>query len=132
MKNINSLEELRTEIALLELRQKRAANDLKGHLLETYESLKPLNLVKSTLKELTSSPNFKGDLVNSVVGIGLGYISKRVLIGNTHNMVKQVIGTIVQFGVTRIISTKTEGLRSGLKNMMTNFFAKKKEEVMAE
>jgi len=132
MKNINSLEELRTEIALLELRQKRANADLKENLLETFESLKPLNLVKSTLKELTSSPGFKGDLVNSVVGIGLGYVSKKVLIGNTHNMIKQVIGTMIQFGVTGLVSRNADGLKSGLKNAFNSLFKKKEEEVLEQ
>lgn len=132
MKNINSLEELRTEIALLELRQKRANADLKENLLETFDSLKPLNLVKSTLKELTSSPGFKGDLVNSVVGIGLGYVSKKVLIGNTHNMIKQVIGTMIQFGVTGLVSRNADGLKSGLKNAFNSLFKKKEEEVLEQ
>ncbi len=132
MKNINSLEELRTEIALLELRQKRANADLKENLLETFDSLKPLNLVKSTLKELTSSPGFKGDLVNSFVGIGLGYVSKKVLIGNTHNMIKQVIGTMIQFGVTGLVSRNADGLKSGLKNAFNSLFKKKEEEVLEQ
>jgi hypothetical protein len=48
---------------------------LKDQYYHTYESLKPVNLIKKMLG-LTTTTEFKGNILNSVIGIASGYITK--------------------------------------------------------
>jgi hypothetical protein len=65
MEKITSVEELKKAILLLEIKQANEGALLKEQLMETYESLKPINLIKKSLSDLTSSPDFKGDLLRN-------------------------------------------------------------------
>jgi len=64
------------------IRAKEAERALNGKLLKeqfrlTYQSLKPLNIVKSSLKEVINSPELKTDLVKAAVGFGASYLIKK-------------------------------------------------------
>jgi hypothetical protein len=54
-------ERLKESIRLLEMKQQEEGKILKEQLRITYESLKPVNLIKSSLKEITSSMEIKND-----------------------------------------------------------------------
>jgi hypothetical protein len=56
MQNITSSADLKDAIKLLEVEQEMKEQLLRDQLYLTYESLKPLNLLKNTLKEISSSP----------------------------------------------------------------------------
>jgi hypothetical protein len=49
MEKITSVEELKKAILLLEIKQANEGALLKEQLLVTYESLKPINLIKKSL-----------------------------------------------------------------------------------
>ena len=77
---------------------------LKEQLLDTCESLKPINLIKSTLKEAYSAPDFKTNIVKTVIGIATGFVAKKVLIGNTHNPIKKIAGFILEMVVANKVA----------------------------
>ena len=56
MQNITSTAGLKDAIQLLEVEQGIKEQLLKDQLYLTYESLKPVNLIRNTLKEISSSP----------------------------------------------------------------------------
>lgn len=125
MKEINSLAQLREEIAELELKQVVAHRELKLQLKITYESLRPANLIKHTLKELTAAPEVKVDFLNSILGIASGFVSKKLIIGNSHNPVKQALGTLLQVGVTNLVIKNGQQIKSVAVRILTAFFIKK-------
>jgi hypothetical protein len=125
MRQITTLIELREEIALLETTQVSNRIALKEQFKITYDSLRPLNLIKSTFKELTSAPDFKDDLLNSTIGIGAGYLSRKIIVGASHNPIKKLLGTLLQIGITSIVSKNGEGIKSGVINLIGSFLPKK-------
>jgi hypothetical protein len=125
MEKITSVEELKKAILLLEIKQANEGALLKEQLMETYESLKPINLIKKSLSDLTSSPDFKGDLLGTTMSLVAGFLSKKAVVGSTSNPIKKVLGTILQIGVTNIVSKNSEGIRTVGMKILNSFFHKK-------
>lgn len=132
MKNITSLVELKESIILLEIQQSHEGQLVKEQFKTTYQNLRPANLIKNTFKDLVSAPDFKGNLVDTALSVAAGYISKKVMIGSTINPIKQLLGTILQIGVTGIVSKNTDGIKSTAMNIVQHFINKKKEHKLNE
>ena len=79
-------ERLKESIRLLEIKQEEEGKILKEQLRITYESLKPVNLIKSSLKEITSSVEVKNDLFGAIMSILSGYLTKRMVVGSESNV----------------------------------------------
>lgn len=112
MKNITSVDELRESILLLEMKQ---ANDwclLKEEFHTTYESVKPMNMIKNTFKDMATTPNLKTDIVNSVIGLAAGFIAKKVLLGNSHNPITKILGIVLEIAVANKVAKNTDGIKS--------------------
>ena len=112
MKKSTSADKLRESVLLLELKQ---ANDwilLKEQFHATYESLKPINIIKNTFEEAVSAPDLKTNIVNAAIGITTGFIAKKVLIGKTYNPFTKLIGIILEIGVTKIAAKNADGIKS--------------------
>ena len=108
MKKQNETEALKEAIAILKLKQAEDLVQLKDQYYYTYESLKPINILKKTFGQLSTSSEFKGNILNNVIGITTGYLTKKVLLGSTHNPIKRILGTVLQFVVTNIATKHAE------------------------
>lgn len=125
MEKITSLIELKESIILLELQQVYEKQLLKDQFKITYQNLKPANLIKDTFKELVTAPDFKGNLLDTVLSIATGYLSKKVIIGSTLNPIKQLLGTVLQMGVTGIVAKNADDIKSTAINLMQHFLKRK-------
>lgn len=103
MQEQKKVDPIKAQIQLLEAKQSRQLVDLKEQLELTFEQLKPLNLIKNTLSEMTRSPEIKSHLLQGVIAVAGGYISKKLMIGSSGNWIKQIGGTLLQFFVTKKI-----------------------------
>ncbi len=128
MEKITSVEELKKAILLLEIKQANEGVQLKEQLLVTYESLKPINLIKKIFTDITSSPDLKKDLLGTTVSLAAGYLSKKVAVGSTHNPIKQILGTLLQLGVTNIVSKNSDGIKNIGMKILSSFFHKKESD----
>ncbi len=126
MHKINSVADLRASILLLEIKQLKEGQLLKEQFNITSEGLKPANLVKNTLSELAASPGLKGNLLNATIGLAAGYVSKKVLVGATHNPLRQLLGAFLQMGVSGIVSKNPDGIKQAALKLV-KIFSRKKE-----
>ena len=125
MKSITTYKDLKQEIALLEAKQAENAAALKEQFRITYDSLRPANLIISTMKELTASPDFKSNLLNTTLGIGAGFLTKKVIIGTTLNPIKQLIGFVLQTATTGIVAKNGDGIKLMAKQMLGRFLTRR-------
>jgi len=128
MQTIKTTVDLKSTIQQLEYKQANELLLLKRQFHITYEGLKPANLIKSTFHELTTGPEFKGNILNATLSVAAGYLSKKVAIGSTHNPLKQILGTILQLGVTSVVSKNADGIKTvaaHLINTVNTVFRKK-------
>lgn len=106
MKGIKTGEELKAKIAELEKQKDIEEAAIKYEFKETYETYKPANILKNTLSEVSASPTFKHNLLNVALGLGAGYLSKKLVVGRSAGLLKRVMGTALQFGVTSLVAKK--------------------------
>lgn len=111
MKKANATDTLNQTIALLENRQKQELKILKEQFEITYESLKPVNLIKGAFKEMSTASDLKGNIINNVIGMSTGYITKKLLLGSSHNPVRRILGTVLQFVITNVVTKHTDSLK---------------------
>jgi len=111
-KNITCAAELK--LAILETRFEQTVQGelLKEELLNTFESLKPVSIIKNTLSEITSSPYLVENMFGAVTGLIGGYISKKIAIGGSQNVFRKILGSVVQFGVTNLVAQHPEALKN--------------------
>ncbi len=107
MSKQDAKEALQASIYALQIKQNIEMEAMREQFLLAYESLKPANLFKSTFEEVTTSPDVQKGLLESAIGIATGYLSKKVLVGNTHNPIKNIFGTLLQFAITNVASKHT-------------------------
>jgi hypothetical protein len=112
MKKVNVTDTLNESIALLENRQKQELRILKEQFELTYDSLKPLNIIKGAFKEIATTSDLKGNIINNVIGMSTGYITKKLLLGSSHNPVRRVLGTVLQFVITNVVSKHADPLKN--------------------
>jgi len=128
MEKITNITELNAAILLLENKQYEEELLLKEQFKITYESLKPLNFIRSTFKELVTAPDFKEDLLNTSISLAVGYFSKKLAVGSTNNPFKQILGSFLQMGVTSIVSKNSDDIKSGIQKLITLLFSKKEKQ----
>lgn len=125
MNKITSLVELKESILLLEIQQAYEGRLLKEEFKTTCQNLRPVNLIKNKFNELVASPNLKENLLDTVISLAAGYLSKKVIIGGTNNPLKQIVGTLLQMGVTGIVAKNTDGIKSKGMQLIQHFLSKK-------
>ncbi|MDQ2718913.1 MAG: hypothetical protein M3Z26_04015 [Bacteroidota bacterium] len=98
--------DLSTAIKRLERKRAIMEEDLKDHMHNILESLKPTNILKTTLHEVQESTPLKHNLLKVAIGLGAGYFSRKMVIGKSAGIVKKALGTALQFGITQFIAKK--------------------------
>jgi ABC-type dipeptide/oligopeptide/nickel transport system ATPase subunit len=107
MKTVTQKEALMNKIILLENQQKEDLLALKAQFQDTYESLKPLNYIKSTLHEVTNSSDIGKELINGAINLTTGYLSNKVLMISNSNPMKNALGSALKFVMRKFFGKKT-------------------------
>jgi len=94
MKKILKAEELKNAILELEAKKIVSEEALKKQFHETVETLKPANIIKNTVSEVTASPQFKHNILNLVIGLGAGYLTRKVAVGRKAGLLARTVGTV--------------------------------------
>jgi hypothetical protein len=121
MENISTPAELKEAIQLLEAEKSVHLREMKENFFLAYDSLKPANLIKSTMKEIGSSPYLFNNVFNVSLGLVAGYLSKRALmISRSNNKSKKLLGLILQLGVTNLVVYAPNAIKSFVQNIFQN------------
>lgn len=121
MKTRNETDSLNELIIAVEKQSAHELILLKKQFHVAYESIKPINLIKSTFHEVTSSPEIKNNLISSAIGLGTGLLSKKLLMGSSHNHIRRALGTLLEFAVTNVVSKHTDGIQTIGGNLLKRF-----------
>lgn len=124
MKKTSIAEALRNDIQLLRDKQTDEWRLLKAEFLHTYESLKPINILKSTLKEVTASPQIKNSVIGSVAGLTTGLLTGALWPGALGNPIKILVTTMLQAVASNVITENAHGVRLLVAHAI-DFFGKK-------
>jgi hypothetical protein len=125
MQEITSALALQDAIQLLESEQEIKKQLLKEQFYITYESLKPLSLLKSAISELSSSPFMADDLSGTAIGLVSGYLTKKIFVGTSGSLIKKLAGSILQFGVANVVAQHSDTIISIGQAIFQHFLHKK-------
>ena len=124
MKNTNETDSLNELIILQEQKYDIELELLKEQFHVAYESLKPINLIKNIFHEVTASPEIQNDMTSNVIGLGTGFLSKKLILNSSHNPVKKLIGTVAQFAIANLVAKHTDTIKTVGSNLLKLFFNK--------
>ena len=125
MQNITSVAELKNAIQILEVEQNLKGKILKEQFYLVYENFKPINLLTGTLKDIVKSPYIIDNILGTVMGLATGYLSKKIFIGASGNKIKKIIGSILQFGITNVITQNSDSINTFGRSLLQHFLRKK-------
>jgi len=125
MENITNAAELKNAIQLLQEEELIKRQLLKEQLNLTFESLKPINLLKKTVKDISTSPELIDSIIGNVAGLASGYLTNKIFVGKSGNLLKKIIGVILQLGVTKVVSQYPDAIRSFGRFIIDYFLSKK-------
>jgi hypothetical protein len=128
METITTSMELRNAIQRLELEQAYSSQLLKEQFYFVKENIKPVNLIKNAISEVVKSPLLVNHIIESVLLLASGYFSGKIVRGAAGQLIKGLIGPMIQNGVANI-SRKTGPIKSFGKYFFHQIFHKRKKEL---
>src|SRR6478736_5625650 len=112
MKKSNELKALEEAINRLKTQRAQELFLLRDQFHLTYESLKPINLIKHTFKEASSSTEVRKGVFNNVIALTTVYFTKAILLGSSVSPLKKIMGTLLQFTVATLITHNSGSINS--------------------
>ena len=124
----NAINSLKESICLVKIRQIEEGKILKEQFKITYESLKPVNLIKSSMKDLVSSVEIKSSIFETLISIVSGYLTQKFIVTSKSNVFIKTLGMLMQFGVTNLVAKNSEDVRIFFSNLVDKYISPHKEE----
>lgn len=97
--------------------EKETEHKIEGELLKeqfhlAYESIKPINIIKNTFKEIVFVPGIRENAINSAMGLSAGFIAKKLFTGRSHSLVKNILGFILEIAVAGRVSKNADEIKA--------------------
>ena len=123
---IKNSADLKAAIVELENRKVNEKQGLVNDFHAIAESLKPLNLLKSTFHKVKESQGISGNILKAAVGLGVGLLSKKILISKSTSVVKTLLGSAIKMGVAGLVAKNTDNIKTSGTRFFKNIFSGKK------
>jgi hypothetical protein len=125
MQKISSVAELKYAIQQLEAEQAIKEGLFKEQVYITYESFRPVNVIRRFFRDIFSSKGLGEDLTGTTFGMATGFLIKKLFIGSSGNVFKKLIGSVLQYGLSNFVSRNSEMIKSVGHMIISNLFPKK-------
>lgn len=128
LEGITDSKSLRLAIEKLERRKELQEKALNIEFRSLLNSMKPANILKSTLSEIQESTPLKHNLLKVALGLGVGYFSRKMLVTKSSGIAKRALGAALQYGITHFIARKDENGETkqfSLKGLLNKGWVKK-------
>lgn len=112
MQKISSVAELKYAIQKLEVEQAEKEKLLRDQLFMTYESLRPVNVLRRIFRDIFSSRGLGEDLTGTSFGMATGFLIKILFIGSSGSIFKKLMGSVLQYGLSNFVSRNSETIKS--------------------
>lgn len=128
----NLKESLELRILTLETKQKEDIISFKEDIQQMFGQINPINIIKNVMGQDENSTDGIGNtILNDVIGISTGYISKKVMFGSTNNPFKKLMGTLFQFAVAKFVSNHSEKIHA-IGEVLVNKLVLKQNDIVEE
>jgi hypothetical protein len=127
MKKITSTTELKNAILLMEEKQAVQGKLLKEQFHYVREGLRPANAAKTLFSRFSASTDFKIGLTAAALSLATLYLAKRAIVKSAQKPLKRLFGSLIQAGVSNIISRHPDTIKSVGQVLFQRVFPKKQE-----
>jgi hypothetical protein len=122
MSTITNSAQLKALIQQKEIENKDEGKKLKEDFLLTYENLKPLNIIKNSLKKVFQSNEVQSDLVSSAISMAANYAASKL---EPKQPTKSSLSTLSQMALSAI-ANNPETVKSVGSQLIDLIFRKNK------
>lgn len=123
--SINSKTSLHSVIFELEQKKMQQEVALKTQYHITSESLKPVNLLREGIGNITDMPGIGGGLLKTAVGIAVAVLSKKLFIGKSSSIAKKLVGGIFELAVANTTINNADKVKAYGISLYRNLFKKR-------
>ncbi len=124
--NINNSEELEKVIIELEKRKVVQEEHLRAAFKATRESFRPINLIKSGIRQITHTPEIRDSAIKTAAGIGIGLLTKDMFIGRAIPVIRKLISGALENGVQNGVKSTTNTIKAVGTVILNQIFKRKK------
>jgi hypothetical protein len=107
MKTIHQTDILKYKIALLQLNREDEKIAIQQQYLLIQQSLTLNAIVEQGVTEFYKNVTHKNKLLPTVLSLVGGYLSKKIVVGHSKNLAKNILGYGVEFVTAQLISKMT-------------------------
>jgi hypothetical protein len=107
------------------LQQLEEKIELKNQVNIAIDNIKPINILKNTMREISTVTNFKENALETILSIAAGFISKKIIDTATHNPAIKTLSSIIQMGVTSIVAKNSSSIKDVAVGMIRKLLQKK-------
>lgn len=111
MKKITATDLLTSQIQILETKKTEDFIALKGEVNNVIENLKPINLIKNAIQDITHFPSLKEGVGKTAIGMASGFIFKKLFFGTSLNPIKNIAGSVAQSLLTNLAANNSEKIK---------------------
>ena len=124
---IESKKDLDEAILRLENKRLLLKNDISDQYHSTLEGLKPANLLKQAFSSVTHSSAGMAGISKAIVGLGAGFLTKKLFLGKSSGFIKLLVGNALRIGVAKTAINNTDRIKAYGAAIYNNLFRKKTE-----
>jgi hypothetical protein len=125
MNTINSVVLLKEAIFNLEIKKTVQGRVIKEQFHVIKENLRPANIIRNTFDEVATSPRLRLNLLGAVVGLGAAYFSRKLVVGRSVNVFRNVLGSVLQLGISAVVASKPGVMQNLGQTIIKRVFTKK-------
>jgi translation elongation factor EF-Ts len=107
MKTTKQTDILKNKIANLKLQRNFEFIDLKAQYFVVQNSFTIQNIVNKGVSEFYKTATNRMHLFTTITSILGGYLSKKMVVGESKNPIKKIFGYSIQFAITKLLSKIT-------------------------
>ena len=93
-------------IAALEEKRNREKQGIEDSFHSITESLRPLQLIKRAYNKVQLPAGLAGNVVKVISVVGIGFVSKKLLMGKSNSLIKKIAGLLIELGVANLLMKK--------------------------
>jgi hypothetical protein len=111
MKTYPETQRLVVAINLLEKDLRVKVIDFRNETRQAYEEVKPANLIMNAFHEIVDSKSVHADLFHHLLGLAGGFISKKIVLGQSKNPLRVILSNMVQVSVGIFVAEYADTIR---------------------
>ena len=93
-------------IAALEEKRDREKQGIEDSFHSITESLRPLQLIKRAYNKVQLPAGLAGNVVKVISVVGIGFVSKKLLMGKSSGLIKKMAGLLIELGLVDLLTKK--------------------------